>query len=369
MYELTTQDFERILSFYSAINMDYSHFENIVLLSLANYFDMRLTAYVCCRQDEGGSLYVDQVFSDSINKDLLEKYKSRYSQDDPFVEKYFQLSYANASMNYLTDDGLPAEYTGGARLKQFRRYEISHEAVIGINGAAVGDTVHFIKVYKALTEEGFSERELALFQYIGQAFNSSKALYDRHMILKRKLAAVSSFGDELSFGFAILDSRNHLIQCNSTFMSSLSKISSGLDQKAVMKELIRAFTGTYKLPDQNYFRLETKKNGMKLTIQKKRVEYPNLRAEYLFFLTVSEECAQELPRFDSLELMDIFGLTRREAEIALLIAKGNDNREIADELYLGLSTVKSHVSSIYGKLSAKNRTDAMKILRDKINES
>lgn len=52
-------------------------------------------------------------------------------------------------------------------------------------------------------------------------------------------------------------------------------------------------------------------------------------------------------------------LSDRELEVLRLVAAGLTNREIADELVIALSTVKSHTNSIYGKLGVKNRTQAV----------
>ncbi len=46
------------------------------------------------------------------------------------------------------------------------------------------------------------------------------------------------------------------------------------------------------------------------------------------------------------------------------IAAGLTNREIADRLYLSLVTVKAHARSIYDKLDAHNRTQAVARARE-----
>ena len=52
-------------------------------------------------------------------------------------------------------------------------------------------------------------------------------------------------------------------------------------------------------------------------------------------------------------------LTSREMEILLLMAQGKTNQEIADELFIALKTVKTHVSNILSKLHVQDRTQAV----------
>jgi LuxR family maltose regulon positive regulatory protein len=57
-------------------------------------------------------------------------------------------------------------------------------------------------------------------------------------------------------------------------------------------------------------------------------------------------------------------LSERELEVLRLIAEGLSNREIAERLFLALSTVKVHTRNIYGKLDVHNRTQAVTRARE-----
>ena len=57
-------------------------------------------------------------------------------------------------------------------------------------------------------------------------------------------------------------------------------------------------------------------------------------------------------------------LSEREIEILRLVAQGASNREIAGALFLAEGTVKNHVTSILGKLEARDRTQAALKARD-----
>ncbi|MDH3707729.1 MAG: response regulator transcription factor [Acidimicrobiia bacterium] len=50
-------------------------------------------------------------------------------------------------------------------------------------------------------------------------------------------------------------------------------------------------------------------------------------------------------------------LTEREEEVLATVARGRTNAEIADELYISLSTAKTHLASLMSKLGARNRVE------------
>jgi DNA-binding NarL/FixJ family response regulator len=57
------------------------------------------------------------------------------------------------------------------------------------------------------------------------------------------------------------------------------------------------------------------------------------------------------------------GLTRREAEILSMVARGMTNPDIASELYLSAHTIKSHINRIFAKTGSADRAAAMRYAR------
>ena len=58
-------------------------------------------------------------------------------------------------------------------------------------------------------------------------------------------------------------------------------------------------------------------------------------------------------------------LTSREIEVLKLVSQGKNNKEIGNELFITLATVKAHVSSIINKLNVSGRTEAAFVAREK----
>ena len=59
------------------------------------------------------------------------------------------------------------------------------------------------------------------------------------------------------------------------------------------------------------------------------------------------------------------GLSERQHEILQLLASGARNQEIADQLFLSLRTVKFHLERLYRKLGVRNRTEAVRVARER----
>ena len=72
---------------------------------------------------------------------------------------------------------------------------------------------------------------------------------------------------------------------------------------------------------------------------------------------IIKEFAQRTPRVDL--KAGLSSLTEREIEVMRLIAKGKTNAEIAADLFVGETTVKTHISNLFAKLDLRDRVQAV----------
>jgi NarL family two-component system response regulator LiaR len=81
------------------------------------------------------------------------------------------------------------------------------------------------------------------------------------------------------------------------------------------------------------------------------------RGESSLHPTIARKLLQELSR-PSERPPTPDPLTEREVEVLRLVARGQSNQEIADQLVISEATVRTHVSNILGKLHLASRTQA-----------
>jgi LuxR family maltose regulon positive regulatory protein len=96
-----------------------------------------------------------------------------------------------------------------------------------------------------------------------------------------------------------------------------------------------------------------------LTLQKTDLS-PNLRNYAAYLLTNFEPAFPSAPPDKQQQIPIPDPLSDRELEVLGLIAMGYTNRQIADQLYIARSTVKTHINHIYSKLGVSSRTEAVK---------
>lgn len=71
------------------------------------------------------------------------------------------------------------------------------------------------------------------------------------------------------------------------------------------------------------------------------------------------EISPELPTESIINKDLVEPLTKRESQVMALVKQGLNNKEIAEQLFISLNTLKVHIRNLYGKMGVENRTQAL----------
>lgn len=90
---------------------------------------------------------------------------------------------------------------------------------------------------------------------------------------------------------------------------------------------------------------------------------PSVTAQLISVVAGSSPAASEDPVAARARAL-VETLTEREREVPEAVAAGLSNTEIAEQLYLSIPTVKSHVGRLFTKLGVDNRVQIALVVRD-----
>jgi two-component system, NarL family, response regulator LiaR len=93
--------------------------------------------------------------------------------------------------------------------------------------------------------------------------------------------------------------------------------------------------------------------GIWLAIKLSRPKIQTVVVEKEVYVTKNEDFVLNTSLISQLEL------SKRELEILGLLAQGHSNQEIAGQLFVSVSTVKSHLQNLFEKLDVKRRAQAV----------
>jgi LuxR family maltose regulon positive regulatory protein len=105
---------------------------------------------------------------------------------------------------------------------------------------------------------------------------------------------------------------------------------------------------------------ESKDNGYREIPDMIGIDRPS--AQPPIFPSVRRSLQSEVGSSPSRPVVD--PLTTREQEVLDLLAQRLSNQEIADKLFISITTVKSHIQNIYGKLNVNKRREAVDKARE-----
>ncbi len=101
-----------------------------------------------------------------------------------------------------------------------------------------------------------------------------------------------------------------------------------------------------------YNKMRFKNNNMKIDNMRNQIE------EYLSKISILTDKENKKGNEKISDKVENYGLSSREKEVLNYITQGLKNQEIADKMFVSLSTIKTHTQNIFDKLDVRNRIEA-----------
>lgn len=199
-------------------------------------------------------------------------------------------------------------------------------------------------------------------------------IVDDHAVVRSGLAALLMFFEDLDLVGAASDGEEAISLCSQThphvvLMDLMMPGMSGFEAISLIRQnnpdvYVVALTN---FEDEQMVRkaLSAGANGYLLKNVSATQLADAIRNAYAGELTVSPEVAQLLisrslasaiPAEDGMD-----NLTDREIDVLELLVEGLSNKEIANRLIIGATTVKTHLSNIFSKLGVSSRVEAVRV--------
>jgi len=201
-------------------------------------------------------------------------------------------------------------------------------------------------------------------------------LVDDHAMVRRGLATFLKVYDDLQLAGEAENGVDAIQQC-AEFKPDvvlMDMVMPGMDGASATRAIRQQFPNVRVIALTSFKERELIKNALEagaIGYLLKDVSADELaqaiRAAYSGRATLAPEAAQVLVQMVNQPPAPGLDLTQREREVLTLMVEGSSNSQIARELEVSSSTIKSHVSNILAKLGVASRTEAVTLaLRNRI---
>jgi DNA-binding CsgD family transcriptional regulator len=355
MSKITVTDYEKLLKFNFYINKNYDNFIYNVQFALLEYFNFPLSVYTTFSKDHNGKAIVENIRGTAALAENLVKYRNYILDDDLFLQRIPNLVQENPQKNIFT---IP-DVAGREEFYSTKYGKLLLEANNPYQVVIYGTTTssppyHAVNVFKTKEHGDFTEYELKLLGLIGSIFNESLCLYKQYQENKNYINFLDAATSAQGFGLAVIDERGIIVYSNHFFISFVSDIFS-TESTAASVAAIDAF-----LFEQTGMKITRIINPVTLRIGKHDFYFETRcitgaegNARFFFIFVDMKKITPSLdPR---LKFLEKYNMSVQEIEVAALILQGFDNKKIAENLFISISTVKFHVRNILRKLGVSNR--------------
>jgi DNA-binding CsgD family transcriptional regulator len=343
----------KILQFVDNILTDPEVFHQQVLSSLN-----RLYGYDKCifwTTDKSGNIFnpILHNFQDKV----IETYLSEYiSMDILHPQKVAEMMHNNKVM-YIEELMPSAAYEKTEYYNNFMKpNNYYHE--LGIYLIEQDKLIGVIGLVRKLNEKGFRKSDVVRLEVLGKYISKLLATNLRLMDQDYELKLYQAHSNQSPIGLIIFDRSKRVHFCNTAALDYCKELLVKSERwLSIPEQFIRSFISN----DSDAWQMGFIKPVLSTSLKRFTIHIvpsisikPGADEKYRYLLYIEPEAISSATGANHL---DSYSLTIRERELTDLVFQGLSNQEIAEKLFISVSTVKSHLQNIFKKLNITSRTE------------
>lgn len=380
MQPSSIKEVSALLNFLYELPNDYTNYPDHVLELIDRYFPFHKLTFIplnssfATLNSSNPDTWFNEIRTRGLSEQLLEQYYTRAVELDPFRARNLpaQLRFRPVIQ---VEEAFPEKNSRCARYHSFLRdANVPYQTILNL----VYDKVRLgvISIYRSEEEGPLSRDEIwileELSRFIAQHYMIAISQTSRHLAEE----LFNSCYQNVDFGAMILDNKRDVVQANDCaqkycdiIYNALFRECDPLSDESASENL---HTVQYVMT-QFQERLVTDNEHITIPIDNALFEFrinsfisidenfSKISLNYLLFIFQSSYISEsEKLGYSRIRQK----LTDREWEIAKLISQGLTNAKIAEQTFISLNTVKTHIQHIYEKLNVQNRVSLMQLLSE-----
>lgn len=349
---LTDKDYKDLFTYNLLLGKSSpDNFEHYVLDLLDDIFGFNHTIYFT-HSDSG---YVENVISNNISKEFIEDYTNIFKNEDQINKFLYNYRYKINSQDVIVLSDI-IESSEGKNTNYFNllmKHSFCYDMYIVINDNGDG-----IRILRGNDKGKFTEKEKEIANYLSKILAPQNKNIIENRKSKDKIELFNKNIENMNFGFMMLSKEFELINYNKLAFCYSYDIAGTYDTNKIIEDFKKMI---HEESDDNLS--EGHNNSFHKSIKSFVVEIIStivinkdnkVDTYYMIYIYNKIWFNRMLNKLNRTK--EKYNLTNREKDIVSLVSKGLSNKEIAENLFISIYTVKEHMKNISKKMDVHSRT-------------
>lgn len=346
---LKTEDYKKILDFTYLDPFDEDYHKKVLSLMKA-YYSWNLVVYTKWASEGRITSYYsmgldDEFISEMHNHYVTDRIRRRVAEE--------HMTNSWSGIFYSQEIDL-SEYIGSKALDYLHEHNIYYFAILFL---ATDPMEHYV-LCKTKREGPFSDHEKVVLQHIYRLISQNIPRRRRFQENRIVRSVLNRSFEQKGTGLILVDEAWNVLDFNETVFSIVPR-NLNLTRVGEIAGYARTLFANVngEDPESQKEKETVIDNGRRYTLEEVSFLDKDRKRQSYYMITIARNRQADI--LLNSEIAARYDLTERELQIAELLINGYSNKNMAEDLYISISTVKIHVSNIFRKLRVHTRMDAV----------